>query len=120
MGHTLLEPGQSWKLKDGATVTFLGVDQWATFQIAHEPGKRTVLIAAVLIIAGLLGSLRVRRRRFWIRAIPAQASDGARSTVVTAAGLARSDVGGFVTELDDLADRLGRPPHQGSPITERD
>jgi cytochrome c biogenesis protein len=108
-------------------VTFEGVDQWATFQVAHQPGKTTVLVAAVLIIAGLLGSLRVRRRRFWLRAVPAESSSGQRSTVVTAAGLARTDVGGFVVELDDLVSMIRRPeadvigrPAAGSPATERD
>jgi len=119
IGITQLTPGQSWKLPDGATVTFQGVDQWATFQIAHEPGKRTVLVAAVLIIAGLLGSLRVRRRRFWVRAVPASDEAEGGRTVVTAAGLARSDVGGFVDELDDLVAQIGRPPN-GATETERD
>ncbi|HTW19807.1 MAG TPA: cytochrome c biogenesis protein ResB [Mycobacteriales bacterium] len=114
-----LTKGESWKLPDGATVTFEGIDQWATFQVAHEPGKRTVLAAAVLIIAGLLGSLRVRRRRFWIRAVPAAAGDPAGRTVVTAAGLARSDVGGFVDELDDLMAQIG-PSRAGDAGTERD
>jgi cytochrome c biogenesis protein len=119
IGITQLTPGKSWKLPDGATVTFEGVDQWATFQVAHEPGKRTELIAAVLIIAGLLGSLRVRRRRFWLRAVPAPDGDNGGRTVVTAAGLARSDVGGFVDELDDLVGQIGRPPN-GATETERD
>lgn len=114
-----LTPGHKWKLPDGATVTFEGVDQWATFQVAHQPGKRTVLLAAVLIVAGLLGSLRVRRRRFWVRAVPASGPAGAGGTVVTAAGLARSDVGGFVDELDDLVAQIGRPPN-GAAETERD
>lgn len=122
IGITQLTEGKSWKLPDGATVTFEGVDQWATFQVAHEPGKRTELVAAVLIVAGLLGSLRVRRRRFWVRAVPAvlaSEGDDARRTVVTAAGLARSDVGGFVDELDDLVAQIGRPPN-GATETERD
>jgi cytochrome c biogenesis protein len=119
IGVNQLTKGQHWKLPDGATVTFEGVDQWATFQVAHEPGKRTVLLAAVLIVAGLLGSLRVKRRRFWVRAVPAAGGDGAGRTVVTAAGLARSDVGGFVDELDDLVAQIGRPP-TGANGTERD
>jgi cytochrome c biogenesis protein len=119
IGNTQLQPGRSVTLRNGAKVTFLGVDQWATFQVAHQPGKTTVLIAAILIIAGLLGSLRVRRRRFWIRAIPAGAGGQAQSTVVTAAGLARTDVGGFIDELDDLADQIGRPK-PGAPAAERD
>jgi cytochrome c biogenesis protein len=119
IGINQLSPGQKWRLPDGATVTFEGVDQWATFQVAHEPGKRTVLVAAILIVVGLIGSLRVRRRRFWVRAVPAPAGDGAGRTVVTAAGLARSDVGGFVEELDDLVAQIGRPPN-GATETERD
>jgi cytochrome c biogenesis protein len=118
-----LTSGDSWRLKNGMTVKVLGIHQWATFQIAHEPGKTTVLVAAILIIAGLLGSLRVRRRRFWIRAVPVTAADGTASTVVTAAGLARTDVGGFVHELDDLAGKLGRPTGESviePPATERD
>jgi cytochrome c biogenesis protein len=119
IGTTQITPGHSWKLPDGATVTFEGVDQWATFQVAHEPGKRTVLIAAILIIVGLLGSLRVRRRRFWVRAVPGRTGDEAGSTVVTAAGLARSDVGGFVDQLDDLVEAIGRPK-PSPPVTEGD
>jgi cytochrome c biogenesis protein len=126
LATTQLQPGDTMKLSNGATVTFEGVDQWATFQVAHEPGKTTVLIAAILIIAGLLGSLRVRRRRFWLRAVPAQSGDEGRSTVVTAAGLARTDVGGFVAELDDIVEVIRRPeadvigrPDAGLPATRR-
>jgi cytochrome c biogenesis protein len=67
----------------------------------------------------LLGSLRVRRRRFWIRAVPAPEPAGPRRTVVTAAGLARSDVGGFVDELSELVGQIG-PPQDGANETERD
>jgi cytochrome c biogenesis protein len=119
IGVTQLSPGKSWHLKDGATVTFHGVDQWATFQVAHEPGKRTLLAGAILVIAGLLCSLRVRRRRFWLRAIPAADDDPDGRTVVMAAGLARSDVDGFSGELEDLVGRIaGVPP--GAMLTEKD
>ncbi|HWA67460.1 MAG TPA: cytochrome c biogenesis protein ResB [Mycobacteriales bacterium] len=118
IGVTQLSPGKSWHLKDGATVTFHGVDQWATFQVAHEPGKRTLLAGAILVIAGLLASLRVRRRRFWLRAIPAASDDPDGRTVVMAAGLARSDVDGFNGELEDLVGRIaGEPPGAASTDT---
>lgn len=110
IGVTQLGPGKSWHLKDGATVTFEGVDQWATFQVAHEPGKLTLLVGAILVIAGLLASLRVRRRRFWVRAVPASDGDPDRRTVVTAAGLARSDGDGFADELGDLVAQIGGAP----------
>jgi cytochrome c biogenesis protein len=106
IGTTQLVPGKSWKLKDGTTVTFVGIQQWATFQIAHDPGTKLVLVAALFIVAGLLGSLRVRRRRFWLRATPHVDADGQRRTVVTAAGLARSDADGNAAEFDRLVHRL--------------
>jgi cytochrome c biogenesis protein len=118
IGTKQLTPGTSWKLADGATVRFDGINQWATFQVAHEPGKTTVLLAAVLIVAGLIGSLFVRRRRFWVRAVPVPAADRGRprSTVVTAAGLGRNDVEGFAAEHRDLVARLGRTEADGSAV----
>ncbi|HWC36030.1 MAG TPA: cytochrome c biogenesis protein ResB [Mycobacteriales bacterium] len=121
IGVTQLTPGKTWHLKDGATVTFHGIDQWATFQVAHEPGKRTLLAGALLIIAGLLASLRVRRRRFWLRAVPAAAGEPGGRTVVTAAGLARSEADDFSGELEDLVGRIAGPArHAGDTATERD
>jgi cytochrome c biogenesis protein len=101
-----LAPGQSWRLPDGTTIRFAGVDQWATFQVAHDPGKTVVFVAGILVIAGLLGSLRVRRRRFWLRATPVEADDGTRRSVVTAAGLPRTDPDGFRQEFAFLVQRM--------------
>jgi cytochrome c biogenesis protein len=106
VGTTQLVPGKTWRLKDGTTVTFVGVQDWATFQIAHDPGTKLVLVGAILVIAGLLASLRVRRRRFWLRATPVDSPDGSRRTVVTAGGLARSDADGNAVEFDRLVRRL--------------
>jgi len=101
-----LSPGQTWRLPDGSTVRFAAVDQWATFQVAHDPGKTVVLVAGILVIAGLLGSLRVRRRRFWLRATPAHEAATAGRTVVTAAGLPRTDPDGFRQEFQVLVQRM--------------
>jgi cytochrome c biogenesis protein len=125
IGVTQLTPGKSWKLPDGATVTFHGIDQWATFQVAHEPGKRTLLIGAILVIAGLLCSLRIRRRRFWLRAVPPASGDSGGRTVVMAAGLARGEADSFDDELEDLVGRIAAPhageaAHAGAAETERD
>jgi cytochrome c biogenesis protein len=106
VGVKELTPGQTWKLNDGSTVTFAGVQQWATFQVAHSPGKRTMLVAAVFIVAGLLTSLRVRRRRFWLRAVPADPTGDVRRTVVRAGGLARSDADGYKQEFESLVRRM--------------
>jgi len=106
IGTTQLTPGKTWKLKDGSSVTFVSVQQWATFQIAHDPGTTIVLVAAGFIVAGLLCSLRVRRRRLWVRARPAVDGSPGAATVVEAGGLARSDADGFTAEFDRLVNRL--------------
>jgi cytochrome c biogenesis protein len=106
IGTKTMSPGQTWKLADGTTVTFAGLDQWATFQIAHDPGSTVVLVAAVFIVAGLLSSLWVRRRRVWVRAVPMTEAGGSRRTVVSAGGLARTDADGFATEFESLLRRM--------------
>src|SRR5436305_413527 len=106
IGTTQLTPGKTWKLKDGSSVTFVSVQQWATFQIAHDPGTTIVLVAAGFIVAGLLCSLRVRRRRLWVRARPPTVAGVDAATVVEAGGLARSDADGFTAAFDRLVNRL--------------
>lgn len=101
----LLTPGQTRRLPGGGSITFSGLDQWATFQVAHDPGKKPALAGGVLIVVGLLLSLRVRRRRVWVRAVAG--TDG--RTVVTAGGLARTDADDFASEFRELALRLRDP-----------
>ncbi len=60
-------------LPGGMTLEVDGVRQFATFQTKSDPFKGWVLVAAVAIIGGLLVSMRVRRRRVWVRARPASA-----------------------------------------------
>jgi cytochrome c biogenesis protein len=99
----LLGVGDVMKLPGGkATLTFTGVDQWGSFQVTRDPGKQIVLVAAIVMIAGLLLSLRVRRRRIWVRVEP----DTGGATVVEAAGLGRTDSGAFAEEFHDLVAQL--------------
>jgi cytochrome c biogenesis protein len=97
-----LKPGGSWKLSNGYTVTFAGVTQFANFQVTDDPGKNLALLAGILIVLGLILSLRVRRRRFWVRA---RAAEPGR-TVVEAGGLARTDPEQFAEEFAALTERL--------------
>lgn len=102
-----LRPGQTWQLPGGGSVTFTGVEQWATFQVTHDPGNRTALAASVAIVLGLLLSLRVRRRRVWLRATPAPPdAQGGRRSVVAAGGLARTDADAFTDEFAEIVTRL--------------
>jgi cytochrome c biogenesis protein len=97
-----LRVGDSWKLANGYTVTFTGIAQFANFQITDDPGKELALVASIFIVLGLILSLRVRRRRFWLRAT----RDGAGRTVVEAGGLARTDPEQFAEEFAALVERL--------------
>lgn len=106
LANAQLTPGETWTLKDGTKISFTGVDQWATFQITHDPGKRVVLVAAIFIVAGLLCSLRVRRRRLWVRATSADDGETERRTVIEAAGLPRTDPDGFRQEFERLVQRM--------------
>ncbi|MDQ0795787.1 cytochrome c biogenesis protein ResB [Streptomyces sp. B1I3] len=95
-----LRPGETMKLPDGAgSITFVGVEEWASFQISRQPASGWALTGAVAAIAGLAGSLFIQRRRVWVRAVPGP--DGV--TVVEMAGLGRSESAKLPEELADLA-----------------
>jgi cytochrome c biogenesis protein len=106
VGTQFLRPGDVMALPGGGSLQFSGFTEWATFQVTSDPGKLTVLVAAIGIVAGLLLSLRVRRRRLWIRATPEAAVSAAPVTVVEVGGLARSDAATFATEFATLTTAL--------------
>jgi cytochrome c biogenesis protein len=111
-----LSPGQTWKLPDGTSITFSGFKEFANFHVTYDPGKRLALLAASLMVVGLVLSLRVRRRRLWVRAVAA--ASGGR-TVVEVGGLARSDTDRFAEEFDELVGELrgGVPVAPATPTT---
>src|SRR5262249_62036505 len=88
----LLTPGQTWTLPGGkGSITFVGVRQWASLAITYDPGQVPALVCGILALAGLLLSFFVRRRRVFVRAVPAASGTG---SVVTVGGLTRSDASG--------------------------
>jgi cytochrome c biogenesis protein len=103
-----LAVGQSMKLPDGmGTLTYTGYKQWISLAITYDPGQTAALVSGIAVLAGLILSFLVRRRRVFVRA---RAGDGG-GTVVDLGGLARSDAaGGFEEEFSSLAGELsGRP-----------
>ncbi|WLQ34491.1 cytochrome c biogenesis protein ResB [Streptomyces castrisilvae] len=92
--------GETMKLPDGAgSITFEGIQEWASFQISEQPASGWALTGAIGAIAGLAGSLFIQRRRVWVRAV--RGADGV--TVVEMAGLGRSESARLPEELADLA-----------------
>ncbi|MFD7867761.1 cytochrome c biogenesis protein ResB [Streptomyces sp. NPDC057682] len=92
--------GETMKLPNGAgSITFEGLQEWASFQISEQPASGWALGGAIAAIAGLAGSLFIQRRRVWVRAV--RGADGV--TVVEMAGLGRSESAKLPEELAGLA-----------------
>jgi len=102
-----LQPGQTWQLSGGGSLTYDSTAQWATFQVTQDPGKGLALVASAGMVIGLLLSLFVRRRRLWVRVRPPAGADGGPGrTVVEVGGLARTDQEAFATEFAELVGEL--------------
>jgi cytochrome c biogenesis protein len=91
--------GESVTLPDGVVVRFDGVQQWVSLQVSKDPAQLWVLLFAVTMVCGLLGSLVVRRRRVWARLDALELELG---------GLARTDQAGWHGEFEKLAARTGQ------------
>ena len=99
--------GDTVTLPDGTVVRFDGVTPWVNLQVGYDPGQVWVLAASVLMVGGLVLSLSVKRRRFWVRV--SGAGDGSR---IQLGGLARTDRAGYGEEFDRLARELLDPTDQ--------
>ncbi|HWG95276.1 MAG TPA: cytochrome c biogenesis protein ResB [Mycobacteriales bacterium] len=111
----LLEPGGTWQLPDGAVLEWVDTPEWVTLQVTQDPGKELALVASGGMVLGLLLSLFVRRRRVWVRAVPAAPGEGGGRTVVEVGGLGRTGADGLTTELTALAERLRGAPAPRDP-----
>ena len=97
-----LGAGESTRLDDGTVVRFDGAVPFVNVQVSHDPAQVWVLVFAMTMMAGLLVSLVVRRRRVWIRIRPA----GPGTVSVELGGLARTDNSGWGDEFERLTQRL--------------
>jgi cytochrome c biogenesis protein len=94
--------GEQTRLDDGTVVRFDGAVPFINVQVSHDPAQVWVLVSALTMMAGLLVSLIVRRRRIWVRITP-----GDPGTVsVELGGLARTDNSGWGDEFERLTHRL--------------
>jgi cytochrome c biogenesis protein len=102
--------GQSMRLPDGlGTLTYTGYQPWVSLAITYDPGQTPALVSGIVVLAGLLLSFMVRRRRVFVRA----RADESGGTVVDLGGLPRSDAaGGFEEEFAGLAAEISGL-HQG-------
>lgn len=109
-----LRPGDRMKLPGGAgSLTFDGLKEWASFQVASNPSNSTALWSSVLAGLGLTASLFIRRRRLWVRVRPAAGTGGE----IEIAGLERTASARLTEEVADLVAELRRslPPTDATP-----
>lgn len=67
VGSANLRPGESLDLPDGTSIGFTGFKEFAALQLNRDPGQLAVLISSLAMLAGLLATLLVRRRRVFVR-----------------------------------------------------
>lgn len=100
-----LKAGEHIRLDDGTLVRFDGAVPFVNIQVSHDPADIWVLVFAMTMMAGLVVSLVVRRRRIWIR-ITAEPTRQAGTVNVELGGLARTDNSGWGDEFERLTTRL--------------
>jgi cytochrome c biogenesis protein len=105
-----LKLGQEITLDDGTKIKFDKALEFVGLQVSHDPSQDFVLVFAVLMLVGLMGSLAIKRRRLWLRVTPS-----GEGTVVEVGGLARTDQAGYGEEFTRLSAGLlsGRAPMTG-------
>ncbi|RNE49072.1 cytochrome C biogenesis protein ResB [Corynebacterium alimapuense] len=94
-----LTQGEEVTLDDGTVITFDGASEFANYQISRDPFQPWVLATAVIMLASLVGSLIIKRRRIWIRLRPTADGTG---THLEMGGLARTDRAGWGSEFDEI------------------
>lgn len=85
------------------TVRFADLRQYSVLQVTRDRGVPVVLLAAILILVGLLPALYSSRRKVWVRAEP-----GERGTVLKIGGLALQRRVQFDEEFERVVGRLAR------------
>ena len=85
----------------GATMSFPELRQYSVFQVSRDAGVPLVLLAAILILVGLLPALYTSRRKVWVRADP-----GGEGSVLKVGGFALQRKPQFEDEFSKLMGAL--------------
>ena len=100
-----LAVGDSIDLPNGlGSLELLAIPRFASLDVHHDPAQGWVLLFAVLVVAGLVTSLFIPRRRMWVKVVGKN---------VEYAGLARGDDPGLEQAVAVLADQ-----HSGLKVEE--
>jgi cytochrome c biogenesis protein len=97
--------GESASLPDGlGSIEFTELRRFVTFDVHRDPTQLPVALSAGLIMAGLIVTMFVTRRRAWIRV----KSGKARQVTVEFALLARGEDPGLQKGLEDLVQAFSK------------
>lgn len=97
-----LKTGEDITLDNGTKVRFDGAKPFVNLQVSKDPTEVWVLFFALLMLVSLVGSLTVKRRRFWVRV----GDNGDGTTSLQIAGLARTDSAGWGREFNRVSEEL--------------
>ena len=86
------------------SVEFTELRRFVSFDVHRDPTQLPVAISAVLIMAGLIVTLFVTRRRAWIRVTPGKKGEA----TVEFAALARGEDPGLAKGLDELVEAFSQ------------
>ena len=82
------------------SIELAAIPRFASLDVHHDPSQEWVLVFAALVVAGLVTSLFIPRRRLWVKVVASE--DG---VTLEYAGLARGDDPTLVAAVADLADK---------------
>jgi cytochrome c biogenesis protein len=99
----VLGAGETVELADGLTLTFPELRQYTVLTVSRDRGLWIVLLAAILILLGLLPALYSSRRKLWVTAEP----DGSGS-LLRVGGFALQRRGQFEEEFSKVVHDLER------------
>ena len=87
----------------GLTISFPELRQYSVLQVSRDRGVPLVLLAAILVLLGLLPALYTSRRKVWVRAEP-----NGNGTVLKVGGFALQRKPQFDEEFSKLVDAMAR------------
>ncbi|HEY7399890.1 MAG TPA: cytochrome c biogenesis protein ResB [Actinomycetota bacterium] len=96
-------PGEGTPEADELTISFPSIRQYSIFQVSRDRGVPIVLLAAILVLLGLLPALYTSRRKVWVRAEP-----NGEGTVLKVGGFALQRKPQFEEEFTKLIAEIER------------
>ena len=99
----------------GLTISFPELRQYSVLQVSRDRGVPLVLLAAILVLLGLLPALYTSRRKVWVRAEP-----NGNGTVLKVGGFALQRKPQFDEEFSKLVDAMARAAGDSPPVEEKE